>query len=133
MQPVSASVDASFSSRCLSDTALSKSYAFSIADTAVLMTVSANWASARVSGGSSPVVRRKKTPICCSFIQNGRATAERVGTLISSRSQRRRRSEEHTSELQSPVHLVCRLLLEKKKHNTKRLQPTKKKQKKQKS
>src|SRR5690348_18119092 len=31
------------------------------------------------------------------------------------------RSEEHTSELQSPVHLVCRLLLEKKK--------TKKKQK----
>src|SRR6266581_656250 len=38
----------------------------------------------------------------------------------------RSRSEEHTSELQSPVHLVCRLLLEKKKnqsytsrHNTK--------------
>src|SRR5690348_17718185 len=31
------------------------------------------------------------------------------------------RSEEHTSELQSPVHLVCRLLLEKKKKK-KRLQ-----------
>src|SRR5947208_11876748 len=28
---------------------------------------------------------------------------------------RRHRSEEHTSELQSPDHLVCRLLLEKKK------------------
>src|SRR5690348_17724107 len=28
------------------------------------------------------------------------------------------RSEEHTSELQSPVHLVCRLLLEKKKKYT---------------
>src|SRR5690348_17891978 len=28
------------------------------------------------------------------------------------------RSEEHTSELQSPVHLVCRLLLEKKKKFT---------------
>src|SRR5258708_10212375 len=28
------------------------------------------------------------------------------------------RSEEHTSELQSPDHLVCRLLLEKKKHYT---------------
>src|SRR5690348_17414260 len=27
---------------------------------------------------------------------------------------KRLRSEEHTSELQSPVHLVCRLLLEKK-------------------
>src|SRR5690348_17750612 len=26
------------------------------------------------------------------------------------------RSEEHTSELQSPVHIVCRLLLEKKKY-----------------
>src|SRR3989442_9653905 len=31
---------------------------------------------------------------------------------------RRRRSEEHTSELQSRPHLVCRLLLEKKKNNT---------------
>src|SRR5690348_17745494 len=30
------------------------------------------------------------------------------------------RSEEHTSELQSPVHLVCRLLLEKKKPITTR-------------
>src|SRR2546426_4937572 len=29
------------------------------------------------------------------------------------------RSEEHTSELQSPCNLVCRLLLEKKKKNTK--------------
>src|SRR5258708_29737452 len=29
----------------------------------------------------------------------------------------RNRSEEHTSELQSPDHLVCRLLLEKKKTN----------------
>src|SRR2546426_2639556 len=28
------------------------------------------------------------------------------------------RSEEHTSELQSPCNLVCRLLLEKKKQNT---------------
>src|SRR5690348_6552763 len=31
------------------------------------------------------------------------------------------RSEEHTSELQSPVHLVCRLLLEKKKTSSSRL------------
>src|SRR6266850_5930426 len=33
----------------------------------------------------------------------------------SARSPRSRRSEEHTSELQSPCNLVCRLLLEKKK------------------
>src|SRR5438552_13656596 len=31
------------------------------------------------------------------------------------------RSEEHTSELQSPDHLVCRLLLEKKKKKKKKL------------
>src|SRR5256885_9428509 len=34
------------------------------------------------------------------------------------RSVFRERSEEHTSELQSPCNLVCRLLLEKKKTNT---------------
>src|SRR5690348_18134447 len=44
----------------------------------------------------------------------------RCGVLQSSGSKTwviamRPRSEEHTSELQSPVHLVCRLLLEKKK------------------
>src|SRR3989454_9278401 len=33
-----------------------------------------------------------------------------------------RRSEEHTSELQSPCNLVCRLLLEKKKKN--KIRPT---------
>src|SRR5690348_17421843 len=31
------------------------------------------------------------------------------------------RSEEHTSELQSPVHLVCRLLLEKKKKKNRKI------------
>src|SRR2546426_1196081 len=34
------------------------------------------------------------------------------------------RSEEHTSELQSPCNLVCRLLLEKKKNNTLILRPS---------
>src|SRR5947208_9764478 len=37
-------------------------------------------------------------------------------TTFLGHSQARGRSEEHTSELQSPDHLVCRLLLEKKKH-----------------
>src|SRR5207244_11854850 len=40
-------------------------------------------------------------------LSRARCTANRDG-----------RSEEHTSELQSPDHLVCRLLLEKKKKNT---------------
>src|SRR5471030_3403956 len=52
-------------------------------------------------------------------------------------SPRLRRSEEHTSELQSLRHLVCRLLLEKKKkktkqqHNKKKKKKPKKKKKKQ--
>src|SRR5256885_7952362 len=33
------------------------------------------------------------------------------------------RSEEHTSELQSPCNLVCRLLLEKKKNNKNQITP----------
>src|SRR5258708_40080801 len=36
--------------------------------------------------------------------------------------QARDRSEEHTSELQSPDHLVCRLLLEKKKNNSSKIE-----------
>src|SRR2546422_7884091 len=36
--------------------------------------------------------------------------------------ERRPRSEEHTSELQSRLHLVCRLLLEKKKQNRRKRQ-----------
>src|SRR4051794_41482455 len=43
------------------------------------------------------------------------AVAEALRGFLARRVQR---SEEHTSELQSPVHLVCRLLLEKKKKNS---------------
>src|SRR5439155_11262812 len=39
-------------------------------------------------------------------------------SFIHPSSPRAQRSEEHTSELQSRGHLVCRLLLEKKKQNT---------------
>src|SRR5256885_16991965 len=39
-------------------------------------------------------------------------------TTLLSRRARPYRSEEHTSELQSPCNLVCRLLLEKKKKKT---------------
>src|SRR5438876_7329595 len=40
-------------------------------------------------------------------------------TMPTTNPTRLHRSEEHTSELQSPVHLVCRLLLEKKKNKQK--------------
>src|SRR5258708_31005594 len=45
------------------------------------------------------------------------ARGEREGHFIQFVKQNLSRSEEHTSELQSPDHLVCRLLLEKKKTN----------------
>src|SRR5256885_3983022 len=45
-------------------------------------------------------------------------TTQESSALLSHLNQGRRlRSEEHTSELQSPCNLVCRLLLEKKKFN----------------
>src|SRR5690554_7081022 len=46
-------------------------------------------------------------------VETGRSVPLRIGEL-------RARSEEHTSELQSRPHLVCRLLLEKKKKNMER-------------
>src|SRR5690348_18018527 len=50
-----------------------------------------------------------------------RHAATQLGSLGAGKTDHRlrttgTRSEEHTSELQSPVHLVCRLLLEKKKN-----------------
>src|SRR5256885_11016660 len=49
--------------------------------------------------------------------QPGRRSRRGCGSKPCARAsdRRRRRSEEHTSELQSPCNLVCRLLLEKKK------------------
>src|SRR2546422_4159529 len=44
---------------------------------------------------------------------------EQLGFANLGRVKRALRSEEHTSELQSRLHLVCRLLLEKKKKNKK--------------
>src|SRR5690348_18099975 len=48
------------------------------------------------------------------------ALSLRLRNLCSRAGRGTARSEEHTSELQSPVHLVCRLLLEKKKKNIRR-------------
>src|SRR5258708_15562304 len=56
-----------------------------------------------------------------SLAQNGATSVQymnRIGLLGRCAVLRQARSEEHTSELQSPDHLVCRLLLAKKtKHN----------------
>src|SRR5207244_10988994 len=49
------------------------------------------------------------------FNQHGTSTSSLVYNLERYQWSDADRSEEHTSELQSPDHLVCRLLLEKKK------------------
>src|SRR5690348_17402438 len=51
-------------------------------------------------------------------VSNPVRTCAGCGRKALQRELMRFRSEEHTSELQSPVHLVCRLLLEKKKKRT---------------
>src|SRR5256885_12101937 len=61
---------------------------------------------------SAPAHRRRSRCRMC------RASRARTKPLRSSRT----RSEEHTSELQSPCNLVCRLLLEKKKTYESRVQ-----------
>src|SRR5436305_8381184 len=75
-------------------------------------------------------LRRSALP--CTTVRSVRGSAQRKskkiitvqhalcrGPRVTVRSRRSRRSEEHTSELQSRPHLVCRLLLEKKKKTKK--------------
>src|SRR6266581_4431954 len=53
-------------------------------------------------------------PYTTLFRSRGRRISDRQGPSAWRTHPHFPRSEEHTSELQSPVHLVCRLLLEKK-------------------
>src|SRR5258708_29204217 len=66
--------------------------------------------SIRVNGAEVSIVSPRDA------LRLGIGTVYQHSTLIPRR--RASRSEEHTSELQSPDHLVCRLLLEKKKKKT---------------
>src|SRR4051794_41754611 len=58
---------------------------------------------------STPTISASSTMVgtSCRMTMRTMVILQLVPTIV--------RSEEHTSELQSPVHLVCRLLLEKKK------------------
>ena len=77
--PVSGSVDARCLSSSWSDIACSSSYARSSERTAAEITWSANWTSCWLSGRSSSVVRRKKTPAGSSRRLKRIAMAERQG------------------------------------------------------
>src|SRR5205814_10339189 len=81
------------------DTAPTEIYTLSLHDALpICSAVSVGWRSASVFGTISP---------------------NTTDTIVSEISTVALRSEEHTSELQSLRHLVCRLLLEKKKKKTK--------------
>src|SRR4051812_49741758 len=62
------------------------------------------------------LVMGRKAPV---IVTQPMVDSMRAGSVIITGALRPIRSEEHTSELQSHVNLVCRLLLEKKKHNKK--------------
>src|SRR5437870_10680967 len=67
----------------------------------------------------------RSPPFIIPTVDDGVAVRRTSGVVLKSRhihrsQARQTRSEEHTSELQSRGHLVCRLLLEKKKPSAKR-------------
>src|SRR2546422_7620894 len=66
------------------------------------------------------IVTRHEGQVICESWMRGVHSSIDVGYEHSS-SGRVLRSEEHTSELQSRLHLVCRLLLEKKKNTSRRI------------
>src|SRR2546422_4161810 len=76
--------------------------------------------SARPSGAV-----QSRLPIARAISRPSRPTTKTIGECVTCHApftppatSRSTRSEEHTSELQSRLHLVCRLLLEKKKKTT---------------
>src|SRR5258708_28155018 len=84
------------------DTATTEIYTLSLHDALPIFAPESNTVASpsTIAGSLAFGLIAKKSGLCCSPL--------RVSTGIGSRS------EEHTSELQSPDHLVCRLLLEKK-------------------
>src|SRR2546429_3719182 len=68
-------------------------------------------------GGGAPVLRQLRRAV---DPEGKLGKADRLPQYAARRSHRHGRSEEHTSELQSRLHLVCRLLLEKKKKKKKK-------------
>src|SRR2546426_5089385 len=82
------------------DTATTEIYTLSLHDA---LPISASRTRSWSPSGTATMSRACRSPW-------RRASASRAGAPFT-------RSEEHTSELQSPCNLVCRLLLEKKKKN----------------
>src|SRR2546427_6280351 len=73
--------------------------------------------STRTAGSAPPLMDAWPTPSTCdSFCASTVDAASYICPRVSALDVSARRSEEHTSELQSQSNIVCRLLLEKKKY-----------------
>src|SRR2546429_5307792 len=80
------------------------------------------------SHAAFPIRRQRRPPVRCGKPSSIREASLNAGSVrarelspipfvpLAQARPSAQRSEEHTSELQSRLHLVCRLLLEKKKH-----------------
>src|SRR5258705_4870663 len=88
------------------DTATTEIYTLSLHDALPIWTRPLRYVPSDTVGNAS---RSSRRPLCLAKL------AKRKNAEISLHLQWMPRSEEHTSELQSLRHLVCRLLLEKKK------------------
>src|SRR5256885_9462102 len=73
--------------------------------------------SSDLGSGKSTIGRQLARLWSMRFVDSDHVIEQRLGCSIREFFERER-SEEHTSELQSPCNLVCRLLLEKKKKDT---------------
>src|SRR5258706_5081062 len=89
------------------DTATTEIYTLSLHDALPILS--------RRSAGRVDLYSALQRKVFRSRALSERASGAGLGKLRARDSGQRRRSEEHTSELQSLTNLVCRLLLEKKK------------------
>src|SRR2546430_7149247 len=97
------------------DTATTEIYTLSLHDALPILAVCSGTRKRSGCGGSP--LSSDDTPVC--RVIGATATPAETRPVTSSAVNGRPRSEEHTSELQSQSNIVCRLLLEKKKSNTK--------------
>src|SRR5256885_13270351 len=82
---------------------------------AVLGRLDAGGAGVQARAADEAFHKRRDSPAISPTIKEPRPVVVSVESILATAEIR---SEEHTSELQSPCNLVCRLLLEKKKPNT---------------
>ena len=110
---------------CFNDTATTDIYTLSLHDPLPICCCNENWAIKKRVAAATRNGQYKKQGRCrnkkWSVKNRGRCCNENWSVKKAGALPQRepgQRSEEHTSELQSPMYLVCRLLLEKKKKKT---------------